>query len=91
MRLRSEITKQVNGLKELTIMAKSYGVDVTKPAQSFKEAAQIMWLGHLAALKEQDGAAMSIGRWDGYVYQESFLSFDKKYDISHQLLFCYKV
>jgi formate C-acetyltransferase len=67
LQMRSEISKQVKGLKELLVMADSYGVNIRLPSNTFRDAAQAMWLGHTAALKEQDGAAMSVGRWDAFL------------------------
>lgn len=67
LQLRFEISNQLKSLNDLLTMADSYGVDIRRPSLTFREAVQAMWLGHTAALKEQDGAAMSIGRWDGFL------------------------
>lgn len=62
LRLREEITEQVHALFELKEMATSYGFDIGRPAATSKEAVQWLYFGYLAAVKEQNGAAMSIGR-----------------------------
>jgi formate C-acetyltransferase len=62
IRDREELSEQIRALKELQQMAKSYGFDVSRPAASGKEAVQWLYLGYLAAVKEQNGAAMSLGR-----------------------------
>ncbi|WP_269466099.1 formate C-acetyltransferase [Geosporobacter ferrireducens] len=62
IRLREEITEQIKSLGELAQMAKDYGFDISKPAKDTKEAIQWLYFGYLAAVKEQNGAAMSIGR-----------------------------
>lgn len=62
MRYRDEIAKQIKALKDIAKMAASYGFDITVPATNTKEAAQWLYFGYLAAIKEQNGAAMSIGR-----------------------------
>jgi formate C-acetyltransferase len=62
IRLREEIAEQIKALRELEAMAKSYGYDVSRPAQTALEAVQWTYMGYLAAVKEQNGAAMSLGR-----------------------------
>ena len=62
MRLREELSEQYRALGELKEMAASYGFDLSRPAETFKEAVQWTYFGYLAAVKEQNGAAMSIGR-----------------------------
>lgn len=61
IRLREEISEQIRALEETKAMAASYGFDISKPAQNAKEAVQWTYFAYLAALKEQDGAAMSLG------------------------------
>lgn len=62
IRLREEITMQINALKEMKEMAFSYGFDISQPADNAKEAFQWLYFGYLAAIKTQNGAAMSVGR-----------------------------
>ncbi len=59
---REETTEQIQALKAFTNMCASYGFDVTRPAQNAREAVQWVYFGYLGAVKDQDGAAMSIGR-----------------------------
>ncbi len=62
IRLREEVTMQIRALKEVEKMAQSYGVDISKPAVSAQEAAQYLYMGYLAGIKENNGAATSFGR-----------------------------
>ena len=66
IRLREEISMQYRALKEIKEMAKSYGIDISKPATCAKEAVQWTYFGYLAAIKENNGAAMSLGRVDAF-------------------------
>ena len=62
IRLREEITMQYKALGQMKKMAESYGFDISKPAKDAKEAVQWLYFGYLAAIKTQNGAAMSVGR-----------------------------
>ena len=62
VRLREEVTDQINALKGMKEMANIYGFDISKPATNAKEAVQWLYFGYLAAIKTQNGAAMSVGR-----------------------------
>ncbi len=62
IRLREEIADQIKALKEMKEMAATYGYDISQPAKNAKEAVQWVYFGYLAAIKTQNGAAMSVGR-----------------------------
>ncbi len=62
IRLREEIQMQIKALNDMKTMAASYGYDISAPAQNAKEAVQWLYFGYLAAIKTQNGAAMSVGR-----------------------------
>ena len=66
IRLREDISMQYKALKEIKDMAKSYGFDISLPAKNAKEAVQWTYFGYLAAIKEDNGAAMSLGRVDAF-------------------------
>lgn len=74
IRLREEVQEQIRGLKELVEMAATYGDDVSRPARSAREAVQWVYYAYLAAVKEQDGAAMSLGRVDAFI--DSYIEAD---------------
>lgn len=74
-----EIAEQIEALKELKAMSASYGFDISQPANDTKEAIQWLYFGYLAAVKEQNGAAMSLGRVSTFldIYAENDLKSGK--------------
>ncbi len=80
MRLREEIAEQLRALKEMIILGESYGFDLRRPARNAQEAIQWTYLAYLAAAKEQNGAAMSLGR------TSTFLDIYIERDIKNGLL-----
>ena len=76
IRQREELSEQIRALKDLKTMAKSYGYDISLPARDTKEAIQWLYFGYLAAIKEQNGAAMSLGRTSTFldIYAERDLA-----------------
>ncbi len=67
IRMREEITDQIRALKDMKKMAAEYGYDISYPATTAREAIQWLYFGYLAAIKQQNGAAMSIGRIDSFI------------------------
>ena len=77
IRLREEVAEQIKALKEIKIMGEQYGLDLSRPATNAREAVQWVYMDYLAAVKEQDGAAMSLGN------VSSFLDIYIEYDMAH--------
>lgn len=67
IRLREELNEQIRALAKIKNMAASYGFDISQPAKDAKEAVQFVYFGYLAAIKENNGAAMSLGRTSTFV------------------------
>ena len=67
IRLREEVSEQIKALKEMIEMGKSYGLDLSRPAENAQEAVQWTYMAYLAAVKEQDGAAMSLGNVSSFL------------------------
>ncbi len=75
IRLREEVAEQIKALKDMKVMGEYYGLDLSRPATSAQEAVQWVYMAYLAAVKEQDGAAMSLGN------VSSFLDIYIQYDL----------
>ena len=67
IRLREEVAEQIKALKEIEELGKTYGLDLSRPAETAQEAVQWVYMGYLAAVKEQDGAAMSLGNVSSFL------------------------
>ena len=80
IRLREEVAEQIKALKEIKILGEQYGLDLSRPAETAQEAVQWVYMAYLAAVKEQDGAAMSLGN------VSSFLDIYIEYDMAHGAL-----
>ncbi|MBS9768773.1 MAG: formate acetyltransferase, partial [Flavobacteriaceae bacterium] len=76
IRLREEVREQIKALKEIKVLGEKYGLDLSRPAESAQEAVQWVYMAYLAAVKEQDGAAMSLGN------VSSFLDIYIEYDLA---------
>lgn len=72
IRTREEIAEQLKALSELTLMAETYGFDISRPAENTQEAIQWLYFAYLGAIKQQNGAAMSLGRVSSFldIYME---------------------
>lgn len=72
VRNREELSEQIHALEELKVLGQIYGFDISKPAKNVQEAIQWTYFGYLAAVKEQNGAAMSLGRTSSFfdIYAE---------------------
>lgn len=80
VRLREEVSDQIKALKEIKVLGEMYGLDLGRPATSAQEATQWLYMAYLAAVKEQDGAAMSLGN------VSSFLDIYIQYDLDHNII-----
>ena len=80
IRLREEVAEQIKALKEIKILGEQYGLDLSRPAETAQEAVQWVYMAYLATVKEQDGAAMSLGN------VSSFLDIYIEYDMAHGTL-----
>ena len=80
IRLREEVSEQIRALQEIKIMGEYYGLDLSRPARTAREAVQWVYMAYLASVKEQDGAAMSLGN------VSSFLDIFIQYDLDHHLI-----
>lgn len=80
VRLREEVAEQIRALEQIRILGEIYGLDLSRPASSAQEAVQWVYMAYLAAVKEQDGAAMSLGN------VSSFLDVFIQYDLDHNLI-----
>ena len=67
IQLREEVSMQIKALEDIKKMAEKYGYNISKPAKNSKEAVQWLYFGYLAAVKENNGAAMSLGRIDSFL------------------------
>ena len=77
IRLREEVAEQIKALNEIKVLGNYYGLDLSRPAHSAQEAVQWVYMAYLASVKEQDGAAMSLGN------VSSFLDIFIQYDLDH--------
>ena len=67
IRLREEVSEQIKALNEMKVMGEYYGIDLSRPAYTAQEAVQWVYMAYLAAVKEQDGAAMSLGNVSSFL------------------------
>ncbi|MDL2292604.1 formate C-acetyltransferase [Acholeplasma sp. OttesenSCG-928-E16] len=83
MRAREEIQEQINALSDLKKMAATYGFDISKPANTAQEAIQWLYFGYLGAVKEQNGAAMSLGRTSTFL--DIYIERDLKNNVINEI------